>query len=78
MSGEVPDLASAVTEAINPRTRDIDTRSAEEIVELILAEDVRVVPAVMAERDAIARLAEVVAERLRRGGRLIYALNDFS
>ncbi|GBD16721.1 N-acetylmuramic acid 6-phosphate etherase [bacterium HR26] len=73
MSGDVPDLTGAVTEAINPRTRDIDTCSAEEIVELILSEDARVVPAVMAERDAIARLAEVVAERLRCGGRLIYA-----
>lgn len=72
MIGDPSDLAGATTEAVNPRTRDIDARSAEEIVELILSEDARVVPAVMAERDAIARLAEIVAERLRRGGRLVY------
>lgn len=72
MIGDPSDLAGAMTEAVNPRTRDIDARSAQEIVELILSEDARVVPAVMAERDAIARLAEIVAERLLRGGRLVY------
>lgn len=65
--------ATRITEAINPRTTDIDTLDAPEIVRVILEEDRAVVPAVAAVADAIARLAEITAERMRRGGRLIYA-----
>ncbi len=63
----------SVTEGINPATTAIDTLSTREIVEAIAAEDARVVPAVAAVGDEIARLAEIVAERMREGGRLIYA-----
>ncbi len=63
----------SVTEGINPATTAIDTLSTREIVAAIAAEDVRVVPAVVAVGDEIARLAEIVAERMREGGRLIYA-----
>jgi N-acetylmuramic acid 6-phosphate etherase len=37
------------------------------------AEDARVIPAVASQAEAIARAVEVIAERLRDGGRLIYA-----
>jgi N-acetylmuramic acid 6-phosphate etherase len=53
-------------------TNPLDTLSAPEIVALIAAEDARVPAAVAAEGPRIALLAEAVAERLRRGGRLVY------
>jgi N-acetylmuramic acid 6-phosphate etherase len=61
-----------LTEGINPATAAIDSMSAREIVAAIAAEDARVAPAVAAVGDEIARLVEVVVERMRRGGRLIY------
>jgi N-acetylmuramic acid 6-phosphate etherase len=63
---------SAVTETINPATAEIDTLSTREIVAAIAAEDARVPAAVAAVGDEIARLADIVAERIRRGGRLVY------
>ena len=62
----------SITETINPATTAIDTLTTRDIVALIAAEDARVVPAVAATGDALARLADVVVERIRRGGRLIY------
>jgi N-acetylmuramic acid 6-phosphate etherase len=61
-----------LTEAINPATAAIDSLSARAIVAAIAAEDAKVAPAVAAVGDEIARLVDVVAERMRRGGRLIY------
>lgn len=61
-----------MTEANNPQTRQIDSLSAREIVALINAEDRKVAEAVAAVGAAIARLAELTAARIRRGGRLIY------
>src|SRR6266498_3135519 len=61
-----------VTESINPATKAIDSMSAREIVAAIAAEDATVAPAVAAVGDEIARLVDVVVERMRRGGRLIY------
>lgn len=61
-----------VTESSNPATTNIDTLPTREIVGLIAAEDANVAPAVAAVGDAIARLADIVVERVRRGGRLIY------
>jgi N-acetylmuramic acid 6-phosphate etherase len=63
---------NAITETINPLTTEIDRLSAGEIVALIAEEDARVPAAVAAEAPKIARLAEIVAERMGRGGRLIY------
>jgi N-acetylmuramic acid 6-phosphate etherase len=62
-----------ITETINPATREIDTLSTRAIVAAIAAEDAQVAPAVAAVGDAIAQLADIVVERMRRGGRLIYA-----
>ena len=39
---------------------------------LMSAEDARVVPAVASQAEAIARAIEVIAKRLRSGGRLVY------
>jgi N-acetylmuramic acid 6-phosphate etherase len=66
-------VAASLTETVNPATSDIDRLSTRAIVAAIAAEDALVVPAVAAVGDAIARLADVVVEGIRRGGRLIYA-----
>ena len=66
-------VAASATEGRNPRTVEIDRLDATGIARAILAEDAAVVPAVTAETAAIGRLAEIVTERLRAGGRLVYA-----
>jgi N-acetylmuramic acid 6-phosphate etherase len=62
-----------VTEEVNPKTRDIDRRSTLEIVRLINEEDETVAGAVACVLDRVAEAVELIAERLRSGGRLIYA-----
>lgn len=61
-----------LTEARNPRSEAIDSLDAREIVALMNAEDARVVEAVGAETESIARAIDWAAERFRAGGRLIY------
>jgi N-acetylmuramic acid 6-phosphate etherase len=61
-----------LTEARNPSSEGLDTLSATEFVALMNAEDAKAVEAVRAEADSIARAVEVVADRFREGGRLIY------
>jgi N-acetylmuramic acid 6-phosphate etherase len=60
------------TEARNPASTRLDEMSALEIVRLMNAEDARVAPAVAGQAEALARAIEVITERLRAGGRLIY------
>jgi N-acetylmuramic acid 6-phosphate etherase len=60
------------TEARNPASERIDTLGPLEIVRLMNAEDRRVAEAVGREAEPIARAIEVIADRLRAGGRLIY------
>jgi N-acetylmuramic acid 6-phosphate etherase len=52
---------------------DIDTMSPAEIVRVILDEDARVAGAVAAAAPRIAEAIEMIADRLRHGGRLFYA-----
>jgi N-acetylmuramic acid 6-phosphate etherase len=61
-----------LTEARNPASADLDSLSALEIVRLMNAEDAKVAPAVAAQAEPIARAVEVIADRLRSGGRLVY------
>ena len=51
----------------------LDELPAEEVVELLLAGEARVVPAVRARSAEIARAAELLAERLRAHGRIVFA-----
>ena len=60
------------TEQVNPATREIDRMTPLEMVQAINAEDAKVAGAVERELPQIARAIEAIAERLRRGGRLIY------
>jgi len=65
-------MGARTTERRNPRSTGIDTMSAIEIVDLVNSEDQTVPTAVRAERERLARAVEIVVERFRRGGRLIY------
>jgi N-acetylmuramic acid 6-phosphate etherase len=60
------------TEARNPASEKIDTLSPLEIVRLMNAEDARVAEAVGRVSEPIARAVEIIAARLRAGGRLVY------
>jgi N-acetylmuramic acid 6-phosphate etherase len=61
-----------LTEARNPASMHLDELTPLELVRLMNAEDAKVIPAVAAEAEPIARAIEVTAERLRHGGRLVY------
>lgn len=66
-------LDALTTEAFRPELADIDQLPTEEIARLMNAEDARV-PAAVAERlPEIAAAIDAVAERMARGGRLVYA-----
>ncbi|MBW3597334.1 MAG: N-acetylmuramic acid 6-phosphate etherase [Planctomycetes bacterium] len=65
-------LDHLTTEARNPASAAIDALSPLEIVRLMNDEDAKVAPAVRAEEAKIAAAIEVIADRLRQGGRLIY------
>src|SRR6266545_4082449 len=61
------------TEARNPASTNLDELTALDIVRLMNAEDAKVIPAVASQAEAIARAIEIIADRLRAGGRLVYA-----
>lgn len=65
-------MGKLLTEQRNPRSRGMDTMGPRELVRLINTEDATVPVAVAAQEDAIVAAVELVAERLRRGGRLLY------
>jgi N-acetylmuramic acid 6-phosphate etherase len=65
-------LEKLTTEARNPASESIDQLSTLEIVQVMNREDATVATAVAREEQAIAAAVEVIADRLRRGGRLIY------
>jgi N-acetylmuramic acid 6-phosphate etherase len=59
------------TEAINPLTLGIDKMPVLEIVDLLSAEDRRVVSAVHRERERIAHGVEIIVSALKKGGRVL-------
>ena len=63
---------SLPTEAINPATLGIDKLSADDIVELMLSEDRKMLAAVQREHERIAVGVEMVATALRKEGRIIF------
>lgn len=66
------EIQNLITEARNPATMDIDSKSVEEILRLINAEDKKVAFAVEKEIPYIAKAVEIVVEAFRAGGRLFY------
>ncbi|CAN5254052.1 hypothetical protein BH20ACT8_BH20ACT8_13450 [soil metagenome] len=65
-------LAGLVTEARHPDYADLDVWPTQRIVERMAAEEANVHCAVAAAAPAIAAVVDATAERLARGGRLIY------
>jgi len=65
-------LTNLTTEGRNPASEALDGLSALQIVRLMNSEDAKVAEAVRREAESIARAIDVVAERLKGGGRLIY------
>src|SRR5215510_11016044 len=65
-------LEHLTTEARNPASEDLDGLSALELVQLINSEDAKVAAAVAEQSAVIAQAIDVIAERIGRGGRLIY------
>jgi N-acetylmuramic acid 6-phosphate etherase len=63
----------ATTEAARPELADLDLRSTREIVRLLNDEDATVPAAVAEAGDELAAAIDAIAERMRRGGRLVYA-----
>jgi len=66
------EFGALVTERRNPRSMRLDLMSTAEIVALINDEDATVAPAVRAALPEIARAVDLIAARLRSGGRLFY------
>src|SRR6476659_8650487 len=63
---------SLPTEAINPATLGIDKLSADDIVELMLSEDRKMLSAVQREHERIAVGVEMIATARRKEGRIIF------
>ncbi|MGQ9560956.1 MAG: N-acetylmuramic acid 6-phosphate etherase [Candidatus Oleimicrobiaceae bacterium] len=66
------EIQNLITEARNPATADIDSKSVEQILRLINAEDKKVPFAVEKEIPYIAQAVELVVGAFRAGGRLFY------
>jgi len=65
-------LHKLLTEQVNPASRDIDTKSTAEILEIINRQDGGVAAAVEAQIPRIAEAIDKIASRLQDGGRLFY------
>ena len=63
---------SLPTEAINPATLGIDKLSSADIVEGMLTEDRKMLAAVQREKERIAVGVDIIAQSLRRGGRIVF------
>ena len=63
---------SPVTESRNPSSMNIDLLPTQEVLELINREDQCVAEAVQAVIPAITKAVDLIAERMKDGGRLIY------
>ena len=59
------------TEARNPASAHVDTMSSLEIVRLINEQDAGIAAAVAEQAEPIAAAIDVIADRFRRGGRLL-------
>jgi N-acetylmuramic acid 6-phosphate etherase len=68
-----PDLVGLCTEHRADDLADLDRRPTLDIVQAVVRSHVDVLAAVQAAEPAIAELADVTAERMDRGGRVIYA-----
>ena len=63
---------SLPTEAINPVSLAVDKTPVTEIVDMIINEDRKVIAAVQKERERIAHGVEIIAQALKKGGRIVF------
>src|SRR6186713_1756259 len=63
---------SLPTEAINPVSLAIDRTPVRDIIDMVINEDRKVIAAVQKEKERIAHGIEIVAQALRKGGRIIF------
>src|SRR5689334_19394854 len=63
---------SLPTEAINPSSLGIDKLAPDEVVDLMINEDRKMLAAVQRERERIAVGVEMIAAALRKGGRIMF------
>lgn len=68
----IPVAVEERTESVNVRTFDFDQKSALEMAEAINREDMTVAMAVGRALPEIAEVAEIAAEKVKNGGRIIY------
>ena len=61
-----------LTEKRNPRTMDLHKRSVAELVDTMLDEEARVIPALRKNKGAIERAIHGIVRAFKRGGRLFY------
>jgi len=64
---------TATTEAARADLADLDLRSTRDLVRLLNEEDATVAAAVAEAGDVLATAIDAIVERMRRGGRLVYA-----
>ena len=72
MSIETGSTSLPITEQDNPRSANLSSQSAAEIVALMNDEDATVAAAVKLVLDDVTKAVQVTVERLRNGGRLFY------
>src|SRR6476620_1872147 len=63
---------SLPTEKINPASLAVDKTPVLDIIDLVVNEDKRVVAAVHKEKEKIAHGVEIIAQALRKGGRVVF------
>jgi N-acetylmuramic acid 6-phosphate etherase len=63
---------SLPTEQINPASLAIDKSPVRDIIDMVVNEDRKVIAAVQKEREKIAHGIEIIAQALRKGGRIIF------
>jgi N-acetylmuramic acid 6-phosphate etherase len=71
--GVAADVDRLETEAVRPGLDDLDARPIADVVGLLVAAEGEAHRAIVAAVPQVAAAAEAIAERLERGGRLIYA-----
>lgn len=65
-------LSVALTEQRNPRTMDLDRRSIPSLVQTMLSEESRTIPAIRTQAKAISRAIEWIVGSFKKKGRLFY------
>src|SRR5450759_4118089 len=63
---------SLPTEQINPASLAVDKAPVRDIIDMVINEDRKVIAAVQKEREKIAHGVEIIAQSLRKGGRIIF------